>query len=216
MENNQVVKTKYDPAQTNEITTYMIDADCKLIYVRTYPLAALKHEDAMEEQRLDDLQFVFRSFLGTNILAPITAPKKILDIGAGSGAWDVEVASELPNATVIGLDLNPVRRKDVPQNCNFVVGDINDGLKFDTDSFDLVNSRYCIPWQELIERFIRGGLTTEQWPAHMKEVYRVLKAGTGWVQCGEYGNGIQCDEESLPQDSPVRKVSVPLLDSADK
>jgi 2-polyprenyl-3-methyl-5-hydroxy-6-metoxy-1,4-benzoquinol methylase len=115
MENMQAVETKYERAQTNEITTYAIGDDCKLIYLRTYRLAALKHENAMEEQRLDDIQFVYRSFLGTNIVAPIAAPKNILDIGAESGAWDAEVASEFPNATVTGLDLHRVRRKDTPK-----------------------------------------------------------------------------------------------------
>ena len=68
-------------------------------------------------------------------------PMNILDVGTGSGAWCVEVANQFPKATVIGLDLSPIHRNDAPDNCHFVVGDLNEGLKHDTNSVDIVHSR---------------------------------------------------------------------------
>jgi len=86
---------------------------------------------------------MFRYLLGGNILAPVgPKPTRILDIGAGSGRWAVEVADEFPSATVIGLDLSPIEpQSTIPKNCEFVVGDLTDGLKFDEGSVDLVHSR---------------------------------------------------------------------------
>jgi SAM-dependent methyltransferase len=106
-----------------------------------YPLP----NDEEEHRRLDDMQLACRELLGGNVFAPISStPGKILDVGTGSGAWCVEVARQFPTASVFGLDLSPIHRKDTPQNCQFIVGDVNEGIAFDTDSVDLVHSRYVI------------------------------------------------------------------------
>ena len=101
----------------------------------------------MEHKRLDDMQLACRVLLGGNVFAPISPDaRNILDVGTGSGAWCVEVANQFPNADVCGLDLSPIHRKEIPKNCHFVVGDLNDGLKFDDSSTDLVHSRCtCFP-----------------------------------------------------------------------
>lgn len=45
----------------------------------------------------------------------------------------------------------------------------------------------------------------EQWPMYMKEVYRILKPGNGWVQCIE-STLLQCDDGSVPDSSAYWKV----------
>ena len=65
-----------------------------------------------------------------------------MDVGCGSGAWAIEVADDFPTANVIGIDLSPIQPADVPQNCEFIVADLNQGLNFDDDSMDLVQGRY--------------------------------------------------------------------------
>ena len=50
-----------------------------------------------------------------------------------------------------------------------------------------------------------AGVTTEQWPVYMKEVYRILKPGNGWVQCSE-PSLLECDDGSVPEDSALWKV----------
>jgi tRNA G46 methylase TrmB len=64
-----------------------------------------------------------------------------VDIGTGSGRWVVEVASAFPESHIIGTDISPIQSTDVPQNCEFLVMDLNDGLDFDDGSIDLVHSR---------------------------------------------------------------------------
>jgi len=66
----------------------------------------------------------------------------LADIGCGSGKWVIEVAEEFPTSKVFGLDLSPVTR-EAPKNCEFVIGNLNEGLQFDDDIMDLVQSRYA-------------------------------------------------------------------------
>ena len=101
-------------------------------------------EEEVEQKRLDDMQFAFCQLLGKNVFAPLSSPKNILDVGTGSGAWCVEVAHQFPDANVTGLDLSRIQRKDAPANCRFIVGNLLEGLKFESDCFDFVHSRYLM------------------------------------------------------------------------
>ena len=38
--------------------------------------------------------------------APIDKPKRILDIGTGTGIWAIEVADQYPETEIIGTDLS--------------------------------------------------------------------------------------------------------------
>ena len=107
-----------------------------------YPLP----NDSEEIVRLDELHYMYRGFLGRNVLAPIShtkRPTNILDIGTGSGRWPIEVATEFENATVTGMDLSPTEPLyEAPENCEFIVADLTEGLGFNDESLDLVHSRY--------------------------------------------------------------------------
>jgi len=113
-------------------------------YFSPYPFVKLPVGDKVELKRLDDLQLMCRILLGRNVFAPISSPNKILDIAASSGAWCVEVAYEYPEATVIGIDWNPIHRNDAPKNCQFLLHDLNDGLPYEDGSIDFVHVRYFV------------------------------------------------------------------------
>jgi ubiquinone/menaquinone biosynthesis C-methylase UbiE len=40
----------------------------------------------------------------------------------------------------------------------------------------------------------------------MKEAYRVLKPGVGWIQCCEFNPRLKCDDDSVPPTSATQKV----------
>lgn len=103
----------------------------------SYPLP----NDEAEVERLRGLHFVCRTLLGGNILAPLTAPKDILDVGTGPGSWCIEVAEQFPDAHIRGLDLSAIQPADAPKNCEFIIADLNDGLPFPDASMDFVHSR---------------------------------------------------------------------------
>ncbi|KAG9048344.1 hypothetical protein FS837_000216 [Tulasnella sp. UAMH 9824] len=56
---------------------------------------------------------------------------RVLDIGTGSGAWVIDVASKYPNAEVMGTP---------PANCRFETGDASAGLK-QYGRFDVIHAR---------------------------------------------------------------------------
>lgn len=67
---------------------------------------------------------------------------------------------------------------------------------------------HSVDFREVVDfRIVGGGVTKTQWPAYMKEVYRILKPGTGWVQCGEFDPLLRCDDNSVPADAALWKVS---------
>jgi tRNA G46 methylase TrmB len=117
------------------------------------PYALPNDED--EKARLDSLQYCLSNIVGGNIIVPInekptqigiilSSVLTIVDIGTGSGAWVIEVADKHIKCRVIGTDLSPIQPKEVPENAEFFVADLVDGLDFDTGSTDLVNSRYSL------------------------------------------------------------------------
>ena len=64
-----------------------------------------------------------------------------MDVGTGSGAWAIEVADHYHKCRVVGTDLSPIQPELAPENVEFIVEDLVNGLDLDTGSTDLVNSR---------------------------------------------------------------------------
>lgn len=56
-------------------------------------------------------------------MAPLNYPRRVLDIGTGTGIWAVDFAHEYPDSTVVGTDLSPIQPEVVPANCTFEIGD---------------------------------------------------------------------------------------------
>ncbi|KAL8796300.1 MAG: hypothetical protein Q9195_001415 [Heterodermia aff. obscurata] len=72
----------------------------------SYPLP----NDEAEWERLDLKHHAFKLLCSGNLhLAPLEAPKKIIDIGTGTGIWAIEMADQYPNSTIIGTDLSPIQ-----------------------------------------------------------------------------------------------------------
>ena len=42
-------------------------------------------------------------------LAPLRDPRRILDVGTGTGIWAIEMAEQYPEAAISGIDLSPVQ-----------------------------------------------------------------------------------------------------------
>jgi ubiquinone/menaquinone biosynthesis C-methylase UbiE len=57
-------------------------------------------------------------------LAPISStPQRILDLGAGSGIWCIEMGDMYPSADILGVDLSANMPEWVPPNVHFEVED---------------------------------------------------------------------------------------------
>lgn len=79
-------------------------------------------------------------------------PKKILDIGCGTGYLTRKLAEKFPEAEVMGIDIAPgmievAREKNSRGNLVFEIGD-GEELDFSDNQFDLVISNASLQWME--------------------------------------------------------------------
>ncbi|KAK8042683.1 S-adenosyl-L-methionine-dependent methyltransferase [Apiospora phragmitis] len=68
-----------------------------------------------------------------------------------------------------------------PVNLHLEQADLNEGLAYHDNTFDLVHSR-----------LLAGGINAERWPSYLRDLHRVLVPG-GWVQMVEIYFNAQSD-----------------------
>ncbi|VDB91586.1 unnamed protein product [Peniophora sp. CBMAI 1063] len=138
--------------------------------VNSYSDVYLLPADEEELQRLDLEHILFQRLMGkypppmpTILAEDVSAgPKRVLDLGCGSGTWALEVAREFPHCEIVAVDLVPMQNEDMPDNCRSEVDDINLGLQHFFNDFDVVHARY-----------ISAGIRNyEQLVDHMAEALR--------------------------------------------
>lgn len=110
-------------------------------------------------------------------------PKRILDIGTGTGTWAIDVADLFSKADVIGIDLSPIQCPEVPPNCHFFVDDCEGEWDWE-EHFDLIHGR-CL-----------GG-SIANWRRFYKQCYRNLVPG-GHVELQEHDFLITSQSKDLP------------------
>lgn len=136
-------------------------------------------------------EFWLSTFNNKLIIAPITQPKQILDIGCGTGIWAVAVADNHPDSQVYGIDISPVQPVFVPENCYFYIENVLEGSSFHDEKFDLIQSR-CLG----------AGIPDDRWASYVREIWRITKSA-GWVQLIEVDPLRYCDDGSMPLESPL-------------
>ncbi|KAL2855648.1 S-adenosyl-L-methionine-dependent methyltransferase [Aspergillus pseudodeflectus] len=100
--------------------------------------------DEQEQDRLDLSHHIYRMLLNGELhRAPIKNPKRVLDIGTGTGIWAIDFAewdSEHPESEVIGNDLSPIQPSWIPPNCRFEVDDFELTWSY-SQPFDYIHGR---------------------------------------------------------------------------
>lgn len=121
--------------------------------------------DEAEQDRLDLSHHVYRLVLGGELqLAPIQHPKRVLDIGTGTGIWAIDFADEHPDAEVIGNDLSPIQPTWLPPNCRFEIDDFEQPWEY-SRAFDYIHGRelegavrdYDKLFRQALENLVPGG-----------------------------------------------------------
>jgi len=98
-----------------------------------------------EQERLDAMHEGVTGFLGGRLtFADLGNPKRILEVGAGSGAWAIHAAKDFPDAEVIAIDISPLPERVLPKNLKFLQMDVCQPLPFDHESFDVVHARFVL------------------------------------------------------------------------
>ncbi|KAJ5713711.1 uncharacterized protein N7483_010892 [Penicillium malachiteum] len=97
--------------------------------------------DEQEQERLDLSHHIYLLLLGGELFkAPIQEPRRILDLGTGTGLWAMDFADEHPETEVIGIDLSPIQPSWVPPNCRFEVDDFEQPWAYG-QPFDYIHGR---------------------------------------------------------------------------
>ncbi|GJJ13742.1 hypothetical protein Clacol_007998 [Clathrus columnatus] len=107
-----------------------------------YPLPLSDHH--LEESERLTYQFkVAQEFIGGLTFAPVEKiqPKKILELGSGTGAWAALAADTYPNAQVIAVDLVKLPEQSKRENLHFEAFDLTQPLPWQPESFDVIHSR---------------------------------------------------------------------------
>lgn len=131
-----------------------------------------------EDDRLVAQHYLLRMALGgTDYHVPSACLQSavVLDIGCGSGAWTMEMATAFPRSTFIGIDPNGSFPQDIkPKNCHFRQCKLDPTqLPFPDNSFDYI-----------YQRDLNWGLSRRTWRTLMAEYHRILKPG-GWIEVVE-------------------------------
>ncbi|KAK8075636.1 hypothetical protein PG997_010299 [Apiospora hydei] len=120
---------------------------------------------------------------GRLYLAPVTTPKRVLDVGTGSGEWALDFARENPASSVLGVDLEAVTIPITVPNCNFCVGDVEEEWQFSSGGFDYIYAR------SLARKFA----DTRR---YLASVYANLNPG-GFAEFQEWITELRCPNYSL-------------------
>jgi SAM-dependent methyltransferase len=125
-----------------------------------------------ETHRLDVQHYALRETLRANFVAPVHEPRRVLDVGCGTGQWAFEICEQFPEVVVVGLDL-VAGKAEHPWRYRFVKGNLLHGLPLADDCFDFVH-----------QRFLLAGVPLASWGAVVADLARVTQPG-GWVELTE-------------------------------
>jgi ubiquinone/menaquinone biosynthesis C-methylase UbiE len=149
--------------------------------MRTIGLPYALPRDMEEINRLDFQHYMLRHALRGLYAAPLHAPANIVDVGAGTGRWAMDMAQIFPQARICGVDVNPPPADeragfgvDVrPPNYTFMPGNVLEGLPFENSVFDFSHMRLLFT-----------AIPADRWPRAIAELARVTRPG-GWVESVE-------------------------------
>ncbi|EAW10017.1 class I SAM-dependent methyltransferase [Aspergillus clavatus NRRL 1] len=148
--------------------------------------------DETEQDRLDMVHHIFRMMLGGKLYqAPIPdSPKRILDIGTGTGIWVLDVADEVPGARILGIDLSPIQPQWVAPNCEFFVDDVETEWPYSQEKpFDYIHQRNMV-----------GSIS--DWDRLFQQAYQHLQPG-GYYEIQEFRAWFHSQDGPLPEDSSI-------------
>ncbi|KAF8586793.1 S-adenosyl-L-methionine-dependent methyltransferase [Ramaria rubella] len=109
-----------------------------------YAIPASRSITVDEVTRLDDMHNGYKDYLdGRLSFAPLeeSEPKKILELGTGSGIWATQAANQFPDAEILAVDAHPLPNRPIPPNMKFRILNIMEPFPFEPETFDIIHAR---------------------------------------------------------------------------
>jgi ubiquinone/menaquinone biosynthesis C-methylase UbiE len=140
--------------------------------------------DGEEQDRLDFMHAIMDMLIDGKLgLAPVDAPKNVLDIGTGTGIWAMEYAEQNPDSSVIGTDLALIQRHPPTKNCMFVLENSETADWSFPHTLDYVHLRFMGPCFQDVRTVIR-------------KAFECMTPG-GWIEFQDGGWVPHCDDGTL-------------------
>ncbi|SPQ18285.1 794af904-952e-46b4-9478-2ab326c6bbf4 [Thermothielavioides terrestris] len=150
----------------------------RTVHGRTYHASignadAWEPNDDMHAESMDIHHHMSTLMLGDKLfLAPIGPnPKRVLDIGTGTGIWAIDFADAYPGTEVIGTDLSPMQPAWVPPNVKWELDDANLDWTWGDNTMDFIHARMLV-----------GNIV--DWRKFYRDAFRCCKPG-GWMESHE-------------------------------
>jgi ubiquinone/menaquinone biosynthesis C-methylase UbiE len=126
--------------------------------------------DNIEEiDRLDLQYYAIKTVCGQHYYASLENPRRVLDVGTGTGTWLKEMAVEFPECEFTGIDLTSAKLKlPLPSNCRFEEANLLEGIPYPDGSFDYI-------------RLLMAAIPKDAWPKYIHECIRLCAPG-GWIE----------------------------------
>ncbi|RPA81281.1 S-adenosyl-L-methionine-dependent methyltransferase [Ascobolus immersus RN42] len=154
--------------------------------------------DEAEEERLNVGHAAFFFMLkGELHIAPVY-PRRVLDLGTGTGCWAIDMGDLYPDAEIIGTDLSPIQPHFVPPNVHFEVDDFEDeewGFS-EKERFDLIHTRHLVG-------------SVQDWRSFVRKCYDNLQPG-GFLELHETDIVNTYSEDNSIKGSAIEKYSLSL------
>ena len=159
--------------------------------------------DEREQDRLDLDHHIYSMLLGGELYtAPLeSAPKRILDVGTGTGIWAIDMADRFLDGMIVGTDLSAIQPTFVPPNVQFEIDDCEQEWMY-SQPFDFIHMRA-----------LAGSIA--DWPRLYKRAYDNLVPG-GWLQVTEFETWCSTDDDSLPKSSTLYQYMEHFSEAAAK
>jgi trans-aconitate methyltransferase len=144
--------------------------------------------DEAEQDRMDMQHHIYLLILGGELFTAPIGPNihRILDIGAGTGIWAIDMADKFPSAQIIATELSVIQPQWVPPNLHFEIDDCELDWAY-SSKFDYIHIRS-----------MSGSIG--DWPRLMEQAYENLNPG-GWIELMDFEAQAQTDDDSLPATS---------------
>ncbi|RKP07780.1 methyltransferase type 11 [Thamnocephalis sphaerospora] len=164
-----------------------------------YPLP----NDLNEIDRLDLQHYAVQQVTHKRYHAPLDNPRRSLDIGAGTGVWLMEMATDFPECEFTGVDIAPLQPTTVlPSNCTFEIGNALEGLSHPDGYFDYVRHSLLV-----------AAIPKDKWQPYVKECARLCASG-GWVEMTEFNCKVQAGGPAMAKLSELLSVLDKLMHEA--